>query len=127
MDTPTNTQPLPLNVFAFTGQKYQVREMVAFFYKVSNTEEATRENHWIANLEILLVRFKEQQYLERALCNTLRLQWRVLLSNVNVAVEQFEESYSVNCAPMDLVSNPFIKRLYRLQQSAKLAQLYIDV
>lgn len=67
MDTPTNTQPLSLKVFAFTGQKYQVREMVAFFYKVSNAEEATRENHWIANLEILLVRFKEQQYFRESI------------------------------------------------------------
>lgn len=128
MLTQLNTQQMsPLTGFAFSIVHYEVRDMVSLFYTASHKRKTATNDEWIIKLERQLERLKIQQSSKGALCSTVQSKWRIVLSNLIQAVAQFEESYKANCPCAGVLPSPFIKRVRRIEQDAKLALFYIEV
>ncbi|RMB64092.1 hypothetical protein EAX61_01575 [Dokdonia sinensis] len=128
MFTQLNTQQkLPLTGFAFSIVNYEVRDIVSLFYKASHTKKSVTNDEWIIDLERQLENLKVQQSTRGALCNTGQSQLRIILKKVIQAVTQFEISYKANCPCAGVLPSPFILRVQRIGQKAKLALLYIEV
>lgn len=128
MLTQTNAQQhIPLTVFVWSGEKYEVRDIISFFYKASHKNKSAVNDEWVALLEMQLDRLKAKQFLQGSSCTAIQSQWVIILNNVIQAVTQFEASYKANCPCAGLLPSPFIKRVRRIQQSAALALFHIEV
>jgi hypothetical protein len=128
MQTHLNTlQSKPINSFAFSGQKYEVRDMIAFFYNASHKKKIQDGIDWVNNLETHLERLKSYQFSQEVLCTTLQSLWSRLLKNVIQAIKQFEASYKASCPCAGLLPSAYIKRLNRIKRNASLTLLYIEI
>lgn len=128
MQTHLNTlQSTPINSFAFSGQKYEVRDMIAFFYNASHKKKIQDGIDWVNNLERHLERLKSYQVSQEVLCTTLQSLWSRLLKNVIQAIKQFEASYKASCPCAGLLPSPYIKRLNRIKRNASLTLVYIEI
>lgn len=122
--TPLHTS---LNLLPFSGEKYEIRDIVGLFYKSSHNNSISQDDDWIRSLEMQLERLKRQLSLHGSLCSTLQSKWSGILNKLIQAVTQFEVSYKANCPCANNRPSPFIKRLYGIQQNAVLTLLYIEV
>lgn len=122
--TPLHTS---LNLLPFSGEKYEIRDIVGLFYKSSHNNSISQDDDWIRSLEMQLERLKRQLSLHGSLCSTLQSKWSAILNKLIQAVTQFEVSYKTNCPCTNNRPSPFIKRLYGIQQNAVLTLLYIEV
>lgn len=115
------------NNLPFSGEKYEIRDMVGLFFKSSHNNSITQDDEWIRSLEMQLERLKRQLIMHGSLCSTLQSKWSAILNKLIQAVTQFEVSYKANCPCASTMPSPFIKRLYGIQQNAVLTLLYIEV
>lgn len=118
---------IPLTVFAWSGEKYEVRDIISLFYKASHRNKSTTNDEWVTHLEMQLDKLKAKQFSQEFLCDTIESKWKIILNNVVQAVTQFEASYKANCPCAGLLPSPFIKRLRCIQRNAQLALLHIEV
>lgn len=117
----------PINAFAFYGQKYEVRDMIAIFYNASHKKKMQDGIDWVKNLESHLERLKSHPFSQEGLCTTLQSLWSRLLKNVIQAIQQFEASYKASCPCSELLPSPYIKRLNRIKRNASLTLRHLEI
>ena len=115
------------NILPFSGEKYEIRDMVGLFYKFSHNHRIPQDDSWLRSMEIQLERLKRQLSLYGSLCSTIQSKWSAILNKIIQAVTQFEVSYRANCPCASTLPSSFIKRLQVIQQNALLTLLYIKV